>query len=571
MPRYLTSLAPAKPLDPDEWNRSRLDFLLSSYRESEQRLSSLLQQDLSDFKKFRAGELLTQVRAEIMALNKRAVAWSKTGIEHGYRYGFDLTNRNAREYGIAPKINFGNQINSRAIAALSEQAALDLTGANASIQQNFTRLYRATQQKVIEDQALTRAIASGLIEGQTLPQIRSSLVTKLRGALGEGKYITVNGRNYKPEYYAEMVARTRTREAATVSVINTSIQYGIDLVRWDIHGDACPICRTKMGRVYSLVEGNPDFPALTIRPPAHVNCKCSIVPLPSEHLRNKGQYDQLSRLSLDSPETLNEKEAIEWLQKNPDGDILTLSDMQRYLDKTRSTTTVAVQQTIQQAAPVTPPQSVIVPDAVVIPPIPVPKTVTEARDAFRNFLGPDLSLEITQAEEQLRKAVRILDDVQRTVRQLPELNRLLTEAPQPIRKLRLIEASVVKKTRQTSAYVPQTHSITVALGNPAKPTLRYGTWTVDASTTGSMRHALAHHLLGQLPKKTIEEFQTLINTVGVGAISASVSIYASTNADEAFAEMFTAYTHPEYTERDLPLEFHLFFSRLLGSRNDAIQ
>lgn len=563
MPKYLSSLNPARPLDPDEWNRSRLDFLLSSYRESESKLTTLLTKELSDAKRLRTGELLTQVRAEIMALNKRAQQWSKTGISHAYQYGYDLTNRTVREYGIAPKISFGNQINSRAIAALSEQAALDLTGANATAQQNFTRLYRATQQKVIEDQALTRAIASGLIEGQTLPQIRSSLVTKLKGALGDGKFVTVNGRNYKPSYYAEMVARTRTREAATVATINMSLQYGIDLVRWDVHGDACPICRTKMGRVYSLVEGNPDFPPLTIRPPAHPNCRCGLLSLPANHLRNTGQYEPLSRLSLDSPQTLDEKEAIAWLKQNPDGDILTLQDMQRYLDNYRGVSNVAVQKTIQQAASALPPTDAIIPPPTIqIPAVAPLRSSAEAQTAFRQYLGEQVTVELAATEALLRQATRLLDDVTRLSVQLPRVYELANQ--QPIRKLRLVDAATIKKTRQTSAYQPRTQTIAVAMRNPARPTLRYGGWTVDASTSGAYRHALGRHIARTLPKKELDAFGSLLDTGGV-AVAGSISLYAAVNLEAAFAEVFSAYTHPDYQERDLPLEIHLFMKRLFGT------
>lgn len=569
MPKYLPSLNPAPPLDFDEWNQSRLDFLLRSYRDSEANLSRMLQQHLTDFQRSRTSQLLTQVRAEIIVLNKRAKSWAKDGIEHAYRYGWDLTNRTVREYGIAPQVEFGNQINTRAVSVLAEQAALDLTGANGSIANGFSRFYRLSQQKVVEDQALTRAITQGLIEGQKLAQISSAVGRKLKDALGNGRYITINGRNYKPSYYANMVAVTRTKEASVIGVLNTAIQLGMTLVRWDVHGDPCPVCRTRMGRVYSLVDGNADFPPLSIRPPVHPHCLCSLYPITDIALKARNEYVPLSELSKSSPQTLDEKTAEEWLKKNPEKDIITLVDMKNYLDLQKPKSIQVPIEMIESP----PKEASIIPLRQVRAPveIPIPESAAEAEIKLQEILRAEtkLSIELARSQDSMRRTARILQEVERTVQLLPEAAKSLSE--KPIRQIRLWDVSNFKRSRSLSIYQSEPPVISVAMKNQKKlSSLKLGGWSVDKSLEGSVRHAIGHHLARSIPQVELKAFESILSILGLAQIASSISAYAASSTEEAFAESFTAFTHPDYNDRSLPREIHLFLKRLLGEPQGEI-
>jgi SPP1 gp7 family putative phage head morphogenesis protein len=140
-------------------------------------------------------------------------------------------------------------------------------------------------------------IAEGLIEGQARRTISDTILKAMRRNLEDGRFIVINGRNYKPENYARLLARTRTREASSKATVNTSFRYGVDLVQWDSHAEICEYCAQFAGRVYSISGMDGDFPFLKEQPPLHPNCKCVIVPVTREALDDRGYLDAIIKLS----------------------------------------------------------------------------------------------------------------------------------------------------------------------------------------------------------------------------------------------------------------------------------
>jgi hypothetical protein len=140
-------------------------------------------------------------------------------------------------------------------------------------------------------------IADGLIKGEPRRTVSDAILKGLRDQMGEEKFLTINGRNYRPEPYARLVARTRTREASSKGTVNTALRYGVDLVQWDLHSEICEYCAQFAGRVYSISGMDPDFPMLKQLPPLHPNCKCNPVPVTREALEDRGQLDSIIKLS----------------------------------------------------------------------------------------------------------------------------------------------------------------------------------------------------------------------------------------------------------------------------------
>ncbi len=97
------------------------------------------------------------------------------------------------------------------------------------------------------------------------------------------------GRRWRLGHYAEMVARTTTREAVTVAAAGRMLSNGITVARVSTHGSVCPICGPLEGRLVGLTPDasagggdriwQPDeLPGLTGMPPFHPQCRHSIVP-----------------------------------------------------------------------------------------------------------------------------------------------------------------------------------------------------------------------------------------------------------------------------------------------------
>lgn len=277
----------------------QIEELRKAYQRSQKRLLAILNQvDITDFNKARTQALLVQVNAEIIALNKLARNWAKEGIPEAYRRGFDLSAERLKKMNVTRFVSFDAKIHSSAVSTLIDDVTVTMLTANQTIKNNFSRFIRTTQQRILEDKEISKNIAAGLIQGEPRRAISDTLLNEFRKQLGNEQFITINGRNYRPDAYSRLVARTRTREASTQASINTGLQYGLDLQQVDVHTlDDCDVCKQYMGRIYSVSGSHPDFPRLTEKPPFHPNCKCNLIPVTIESLEERGILESAIKLS----------------------------------------------------------------------------------------------------------------------------------------------------------------------------------------------------------------------------------------------------------------------------------
>lgn len=291
---------------------SRIKELVRVYRNAREEIYAQLRDGaLTDFQRFRMTEIKRQIEGIVAGLDNAARQTAQGIIPPMYQQGADMTRIALADQNIdvAP-LNMGNQIHASAVQAVTDQMAADLMAANNSMLQQATRILRLTQQNAISDRQINELIAQGLVHGQTRREVSQRLTAELRKkvGLGDGIKITVKGeksiRRFTPEYYAELVARTQTREAATEGSIRLGQEYGFTLYRASTHEGACPVCQEFQGKIYSVTD-NPDFPKLTRRTPYHPNCTHIMTPVDADFLKDKGQYDALSKLSKD-------KKAVIW-------------------------------------------------------------------------------------------------------------------------------------------------------------------------------------------------------------------------------------------------------------------
>lgn len=148
------------------------------------------------------------------------------------------------------------QIN--AIQAIIEDAMSLFKNAAAGGMNQVRQLFRATQQRLISELAINNAVAAGMIESNTITGVKSALEKSLiQKLVKDGRVLTTNTitgatRSFEPEYYAEMVARTRTREAQSLGVVNSCLEFGVDLVKVSSHNTISPQCIPHEGKIYSI-------------------------------------------------------------------------------------------------------------------------------------------------------------------------------------------------------------------------------------------------------------------------------------------------------------------------------
>jgi len=292
------------PLVKEMYLRQQIDELRKIYSAAQKSLVAQLKNiDLTDFQMSRAQLLLKQVDVIVAQLNNGVYKWAKDALPYAYEQGIDLAAERLRALNITRFVAYDAQIHTAAVNTLIQSVSTELIMANEGMKKFFNRVITQTQQTLLQDKEISRMIAEGLIQGETRRTVSDKILQGLRTQLGEERFLVINGRNYQPAKYAELLARTRTREATSHGTINTALRYGVDLLQWDSHAEICEYCAQFAGRVYSISGSNDNFPQLTEMPPLHPNCRCVVVPITTENLQSRGYMDEIVKLS-NSPSTV---------------------------------------------------------------------------------------------------------------------------------------------------------------------------------------------------------------------------------------------------------------------------
>jgi len=287
-----------RKLDKELYLTTKINELAKQYRKAQKQLLAQLNKvDITEFQRYRTEAILKEVNEIVKTLNRDARKWVIKSTPYAYVRGIDVAAKRLKTLRVTPWVNYDAQIHTQAVNILADQITMDLLIANESIKKNMHRFIRLTQQRILEDKRISEMIAEGIIRGEARRTVSDRLLNEFRRQLGNEQFITINGRNYKPDKYSELVARTRTREASTQGTINTCLQYNNDLVQVSVHSNSCAYCMQFQGRVYSISGSHPEFPRLTEEPPYHPNCKCNLLPITQESLEERGYYDEIVRLS----------------------------------------------------------------------------------------------------------------------------------------------------------------------------------------------------------------------------------------------------------------------------------
>lgn len=288
------------PLARELYLKTQIAQLRSLYRSQQTKLSALVNSgELTEFSRTRAEEILKQVDQIVMTLNRGAAKWADSSLPESYVRGVDLAAERLKALNVTRFVSRNALIHTQAVSVLINDVTVDMISSNEGIRKFFNRFIRQSQQRIIEDQAISKIVAEGLVSGSTRRTVSDTVLRELRQKMRNEQFLSINGRNYRPDSYAEMLARTRTREATSQGSINTALRYGVDLVQIDAHAEVCEFCQQFSGRVYSISGGDPDFPTLKEKPPFHPNCICVLVPVTRTTLERRGYLDEVIKLSND--------------------------------------------------------------------------------------------------------------------------------------------------------------------------------------------------------------------------------------------------------------------------------
>jgi len=163
------------------------------------------------------------------------------------------------------------------------------------------------------------ATARKIAEGLSVRDMRRVLIEDL---VQRGITVVTDqaGRRWSLEAYADMVARTTSREVYTEGTIRVVQRAGHDLVQISTHWPTCDLCAARQGRVVSLSGRTEGWPTLDEigRPPFHPRCGHSASPVVIDML-DPDEVQRLRELSnrpLDvDPRSREEREAYERSQR----------------------------------------------------------------------------------------------------------------------------------------------------------------------------------------------------------------------------------------------------------------
>ncbi len=251
------------------------------------------------------------IEAEMNAIYGQMIGqfngWAAKEIPIRYRNSlFTINQRIARNKGI---INIGKKsttqlLNSTAskqiVNALYQDAAASFTSAVAVGKRNLVRYTRATQQALIGEGLVDITVATGFELGN-LRLAADGLTAGFWSAMDEGikskRFVQAGRYKYRPEYYAELVARTKFHAAHTQAALIQGRNLGTDLMQVSSHNTETRICMPFEGKIYSASGKDFRFPPLTDSPPYHPNCLHLIMPAFESAMEVQGTLKAFSAFS----------------------------------------------------------------------------------------------------------------------------------------------------------------------------------------------------------------------------------------------------------------------------------
>jgi hypothetical protein len=261
-----------------------------------------LSEQQREYRIARASELLRQVEQIRLRLNAASAAWVGKNVPQAYANGIVRADKQIVEVGLKPKASpftgSFSVVDEGTVKVFARDTLSDLNKASDSMAARGKTVLRTIAEQGLGREKLNRILAGGVIEGAPVETIRT-LRDELKKIHGETvPIVDKNGDtiNYAAKDYAEMVARTQTRQATTIARHERLESNGVDLV--SIVGRVSTnFCTAFLGQVFSLSGKSDKYPALSSLPggagpypppPFHPHCSKSTRPF-VDYLANDKQ------------------------------------------------------------------------------------------------------------------------------------------------------------------------------------------------------------------------------------------------------------------------------------------
>lgn len=286
--------------------RRQTDVLADLFTTAGERLKRMVlhptgrTQGAREFRAGRAAQLNAQVDRVLADLGRHTAAWVGQAVPAAFTAGIQRADQQARDAGVrvegrGPVGSFA-LIDRRAVEVFAHDITADLNRAAESMADRAVRLLRDTAQRGLSEQDINTILAGGVIQGQPVQAIRE-LRESLRAVHGNRvRILDKNGdpMEFRVGYYAQLVARTRTREATVHARHSRLKDLGLDLVAI-VGRISRNFCSAFLGQVFSLSGKHGKYPAYSSLPgggpPFHPQCSKSTRPFVEELAGEKQKED----------------------------------------------------------------------------------------------------------------------------------------------------------------------------------------------------------------------------------------------------------------------------------------
>lgn len=252
--------------------------------------------------------LLRQVNKELAILDQFAKQWTSVQVGGRYRFSAEQAYNQLRRANLTIA---DYAVDPRRIRLLAANAAGQLIDAHQFVGRTINDYIR---------QAGIEATAQKFATGATVKETKRILIDKLTSH-GITGIRDKRGRLIRLDAYAELVARSTTREASNLGTLEQLQKNGYDLVKMSSHSSPCPICAPLEGRVYSISGSDNRYPRLDIaygegHANIHPNCKHVLTPYIEKFDDNTAKTRQESNRPFDTdPRSKAEQDAYNNAQR----------------------------------------------------------------------------------------------------------------------------------------------------------------------------------------------------------------------------------------------------------------
>ena len=236
--------------------------------------------------------ILRQINKELATLDQYAKTWARDNISTSYRAGAERSYNNLRRANLTMS---DIVIDNRRVMLMAENVAMQFVDAHRFVGRQLNDYVR---------QAGIEAVSQKFATAATVKETKKLLIEKLTSH-GITGIRDKAGRLIRLDAYAELVARSTTREATNTATLDQLQAHGYDLVQMSSHASPCPICAPLEGRVYSISGKDNRYPPLEraysgTHANIHVNCLHVLTPYIEKFDDNAAKTQRDSNRSFDT-------------------------------------------------------------------------------------------------------------------------------------------------------------------------------------------------------------------------------------------------------------------------------